>query len=374
MKNGHAVLITLFAGRLCLAETPLPPVDPQDALCKPLLAALDAFERGGRWKATDSSMLAWSCGQPLQTLVCLYETTGEREWLDRVFRYAEAMFANLSPNRDGFLGWRSTRYASDKREYDYAVHDGMVLMPVCRALELVRKDRNLQTVYGERAEELLRTIETQLIPKWDKYWRRTEQGGGVLVFQEDGTTMPHNQYLPMGTVQITLHRITGKAAYKERAAQMAAFFKSRLKVVDDHYDWRYWDDAGEWDRGVIEKEGEGAKRPEDTGHGSLDIGFVLACAENDIVFNDADLERFAHTFTQVMWNGSLDKPTVGGWVNTNKPSPQSGNLQGWLLLCRVEPTVRQICERVIPTEGSLWAKAQLYTLHEETGTPSTNKR
>jgi hypothetical protein len=298
----------------------------------------------------------------LQELVCLHEATGERVWLDRLFKYAETMFSNLSPNRDGFLSWRSRRYSKGKQEYDYAVHDGMVLMPISRAIELVKKDKTLQAVYGERADTLLRVIETQLIPKWDKYWHGTKEGG-VYVFQQDGTTMPHNQYLPLGTVQLTLHRITSKAAYKKRAAQMAAFFKSRLRLVNNHYTWRYWDDAGDWDKPVIEKEGEKAvQRPEDTGHGSLDIGFVLACAGNGIVFIDSDLKRFAATFADVMWNGSLERPTVGGWVNTNKPSRQSGNLHEWLRLGAVEPRVRQICEQLIPIEGSLWAKAQLYRL------------
>ena len=155
----------------------------------------------------------------------------------------------------------------------------------------------------------------------------------------------------------------GKPSYKERAANMAAFFKSRLRLVNDHYEWRYWDAAGDWDQPVITKHGDKAvQRPEDTGHGSLDIGFVLACAENGIVFTDADLQRFANTFVKVMWNGSFENPTLGGWVNTNKPSRQSANWQEWLRLGRVEPQVRQICERLVVTEASLWAKAQLYGL------------
>jgi hypothetical protein len=248
------------------------------------------------------------------------------------------------------------------QDYDFAVHDGLVLTPTCRAIELVTKDKALDAVYGRRAGKLLSVIEAQLIPKWEKYGRETKEGG-VYVNQEDLTTLPHNQYLPLGTVQIALYRITGNPAYKERATKIAAFFKSRLRLVNDHYEWRYWDDAGAWDKSVIEKHGQKAvERAEDTGHGSLDICFVLACAENGIVFTDADLKRFANTFVHVMWNGSSDKPTVGGWVNTAKPSRQSGNLQQWLLLGTVEPKVRPICDRLILTEGSLLAKAQLYWL------------
>jgi hypothetical protein len=131
--------------------------------------------------------------------------------------------------------------------------------------------------------------------------------------------------------------------------------------VEDRYEWNYWDALGTWDSNWdTPKE----KRAEDTGHGSLDVGFVLACAENGIVFADEDLKRLANTFIKAMWNGSLDKPTVGGYVNTNKPTRQSGNVQEWVLLSKVEPKVLQVCRRIIPAEGSLLAKAQLYSLLE----------
>ncbi|HUT33936.1 MAG TPA: hypothetical protein VNE39_10670 [Planctomycetota bacterium] len=370
-EPSHVVLLAaaaLLAARLdpSRAQGALPPGQPE-ALRRELGGALDVFDRGGRWKDTDSAILGWSCGQDLQALVYLHQATGERQWLERLFRYAETMFSNLTPNRDGFLSWRSRRYSRRQKEFDFAVHDGMVLMPISRAIELVKRDQALEAAYGQRADKLLKIIETQLIPKWDKHWRETAQGG-FLVFPTDpdfdpsGATLPHNQYLPLGTVQLTLHRITGKAIYRQRAAKMARFFKSCLRLVDERYEWNYWDAAGEWDKPWDKPE---EKRPEDTGHGSLDIGFVLACAENGLVFTETDIKRFANTLLQAMWNGAPDQPTVGGYVNTKKPTRQSGNLQEWLLLCKVAPRVRQVCEPIILAQGSLWAKAQLYSLWSE---------
>jgi hypothetical protein len=250
------------------------------------------------------------------------------------------------------------------KDFDFAVHDGVVLTPICRFIALVRADRALRALYGKKADDYLKVIESDLIPKWDPYWRNW-RGGGLLVGHVDealaypGITLPHNQYLALGNALVWLYRITRKEAYREKAAKMARFFKSCLRLVDGHYEWNYWDATGEWDK-PWDKPQE--KRPEDTGHGSLDIGFVLACAEAGIVFTAADLKRFADTFLEVMWNGSLDQPTIGGYVNASKPTRQSGNLQEWLLLCKVELKVRRICERVIPAQGSLRAKAQLYLL------------
>ena len=39
-------------------------------------------------------------------LVDMYLATGERKRLEQLVLYAEAMFANLTPNLDGFLTWR----------------------------------------------------------------------------------------------------------------------------------------------------------------------------------------------------------------------------------------------------------------------------
>ena len=95
----------------CSCAEQAAPGEKLGALHKELVSALDRFERGGRWKEADSSTLGWGCGQDLQALVYLYQATGERVWLDRLLKYAETMFANLTPNRDGFVSWRSRGYS-----------------------------------------------------------------------------------------------------------------------------------------------------------------------------------------------------------------------------------------------------------------------
>jgi hypothetical protein len=89
-----------------------PDAEVRRALYDDLGKQLESFDRGERWKSPDSAMLAWSCGQQLAALLDLYQATGERKRLDSFVRYADAMFANLTPNRDGFLSWRTCGYSS----------------------------------------------------------------------------------------------------------------------------------------------------------------------------------------------------------------------------------------------------------------------
>ena len=441
-----------------------------DTLYADVSRQLARHRRGERWRSSDSGVLAWSCGQQLSALVDMYQATSERKWLDQLVEYADAMFANLTPNRDGFLSWRSRSYslvpirlraaaanrsaariepgelriqqttwmrrlvgvelraakpaktswdyeliwreasrfelrrpdgtigsviavdakgrfeplplvklrlvgkpgAGDRfvltvelpKDFDSAVHDGVILTPICRFIALIRDKPELSAAYGTKANRYLEVIESDLVPKWDKYWRDWGDGG-LLVAPNDaslaypGISLPHNQYLALGNVLVLLHRITGKHACRDRATRMARFFKSCLRLKDDHYEWHYWDPTGRWDeRWNKPKE----IRPEDTGHGSLDICFVIDAADAGIVFDQTDVGRFANTFLKVMWNGSLEKPVVGGYVNTSRPTRQSGNLQDWLRLSRVEPRILPVCSKVIPGSGSLKAKAQLLRL------------
>jgi hypothetical protein len=451
-----------------------PPPALREPLTRDLEQRLATHDRAGRWRSADSSLLAWSCGQELSAQVDLFQATGERKWLDQLVRHADAMFAHLTPNRDGFLSWRSRSYSSfrilvrraegdrsqavvepaeqwlrqaqpwtrellrpaltgqalvvdweyhltwregaqvevrgattDKvlstvtvragepftalpgvtltwrgapvagdrftlsvqqpKDFDHAVHDGVILTPICRFIALVRTDPGLREAYGRQAEGYLKVIRSDLIPKWKPYWRDCGDGG-LLVAPTDealtypGISLPHNQYLALGNALIWLDRITGDRAYRDQVTRMARFFKSHLRLVEDRYEWNYWDAAGAWDRPWDKPE---EKRAEDTGHGSLDISFVVDAAEAGIVFDRTDLQRLANTFLRKMWNGSLTKPTVGGYVNTAKPTRQSGNLQDWVRLSRQAPQVLAVCARVIPQTGSVKAKAQLLRLLTE---------
>jgi len=265
------------------------------------------------------------------------------------------------------VGDRFVLSVQEPKDFDFAVHDGVILTAICRFIALVRADPELQRAYGQHADAYLKVVRSDLIPKWKPYWRDCGDGG-LLVAQVDealtypGISLPHNQYLALGNALIWLYRITGDSAYRDQAAKMARCFKSHLRLVDNHYDWNYWDAVGEWDR-PWDKPTE--KRPEDTGHGSLDVSFVVDAAEAGIVFDQTDLQRLANTFLKVMWNGSLTDPAVGGAVNTAKPTRQSGNLQDWVRLSRQEPQVLAVCVKLIPQIGSVKAKAQMVRLLAE---------
>lgn len=256
------------------------------------------------------------------------------------------------------------------KAFPFVVHDGVILTPICQFLLLVRDDPTLKHRYGEEARNYLRVIQDRIIPKWNRYWRDIDNRRGVFVFPDDpsfrfpGMTLPHNQYLALGRVFLLLYRLTDKMEYRRKAEKMGRFFKSCLRRIGNRYFWHYWDPAGPWDDPF---QGRIKRRPEDTSHATLDIGFVLEAVESGLVFTLKDLKCFSATFLEVMWNGSLKEPVIGGWIDRPAPGRGSGALHEWVRLAKIEPLILKICLRVIPQGGSLLAKVQLLELMKDSG-------
>lgn len=235
---------------------------------------------------------------------------------------------------------------------EYIVHDGMVLTPIADFCAAVAGDPDAPSKYRAAAHRYLRIMEAELLPKWEFCWRDLPDDAGIYTAQNDpaqrfpGATLPHNQYLALGRTYVALYRATGNAAYRERAAKMGHFFKRNLQLVGDHYEWKYWDYAGPWDDSA-----RAMAHTEDTSHGHIDIAFAVDAYDTGIVFDRADMERFARTVNNVMWNGDEANPRVGGVVNSSKdPGIQALD---WVRLGRFSDKTRRIMLGMIESLTSL---------------------
>ena len=109
----------------------------------------------------------------------------------------------------------------------------------------------------------------------------------------------------------------------------------------------YWDCAGSWD-------GADARRMEhveDTSHGHIDVGFAVDAYDAGIVFDRQDMERFAGTVSDVMWNGSEDEPRLGGRVDTAEGDATVA--LDWVRLGRFSPRTRRIMMGLLESVGDL---------------------
>jgi hypothetical protein len=273
-----------------------------------------------------------------------------------------------------------------QKPLEYVVHDGMILTPIAEFCAAVQTDPAAPAKYRAAARRYLDLIERTLLPNWEFCWRELPGDAGIYTAQNDpaqrfpGATLPHNQYLALARTYVAVYRATGKPAYRERAAKMARFFKRNLQLVDDHYEWKYWDYAGPWD-----EDARAMAHTEDTSHGHIDIGFAVDAYDAGIVFDRTDMDRFARTVSEVMWNGSEDQPRVGNPVNTaNNPGIRALD---WVRLGRFSDKTRRIMVGMLESGGAPkssqatagaqamaldrlgWPPAPLYALNAETQSP-----
>jgi len=216
--------------------------------------------------------------------------------------------------------------------------EGMILYPILKFITIVFDDEVLTKDYYDRAIEWLELIEYGIIPKWNKFW--CDDGYYVApdnpAYREPGEILPYNQFLIFGRCLLLLYQLTGKEEYLYKTAKISNYFKSKLILINeiDAYVWDYW--------AKIEKY-------EDISHANLDIGFIIDVYEAGIVFTHEDLRKFANTFLKLMWNGSLENPEIGSYINSSKIIDGGRNyrVQEWIRLAKIDKRIYDICNYLI---------------------------
>ncbi len=230
---------------------------------------------------------------------------------------------------------------------EYVVHQGMFLHPVSRFIEHAFQNAELKVKFGDKARTYLRFIGRQIADKHERDWVDLSPTSGGYRFSPWMTErfpnriMPHNQYLALGRAYLALQSVSRKRLFADRAQRMAKNFKKHLWKTGRAYTWYYWD----W----IEAGAHGHSAIEDTSHGRIDIGFTIDACRRGVVFNNADMKRFAHTLLVQMWNGSVDDPVIGGRVD--RQEGESTPCADWIDLCQWNPQVWDVLWAVFRKAG-----------------------
>lgn len=220
---------------------------------------------------------------------------------------------------------------------EFAVHEGMLAYPVAIFIEAVMKDPKLQPEFGAAAQKYLEFITRNFLLKHEQHWLDRGEGSGAWRFMPlitdryPNRIMPHNQFLASARAFLVLQDLPGAdPLLKTRTAQMAQYFRRHLHEQDAAYVWHYWD----W----IEGGAPGNSGWEDTSHGAIDISFAVEAARRGVVFTAADMQRFARTYLDLMWNGDAQNPLLGPSCAT-KGDKFSAATHDWVLLCEWEPKI-----------------------------------
>ena len=113
--------------------------------------------------------------------------TGDREWIDRLIDWSDAVIKRGVKEPDGYIGWPReiggrSNDAEEIYHTDNELGEAMMLRPMVLMAGEILKTPALKKQYGAKAEEYIRLSE-QMFEKWD-YARRLARGrrsGGVWV-------------------------------------------------------------------------------------------------------------------------------------------------------------------------------------------------
>jgi hypothetical protein len=315
----------------------------------------------------------WHAAHAANDFVTGYLAFEDTAWLDQAVKYFDWLVGVMAEGPDGYKGWIGP-FIYDKSVWcDVHVGDAIVCNPMLRFAEVVLKDEGLSAQYGEAANRYVALAKKHLIEKWDTRgtwhkdgpygsyasWDRYLKPGDLsewreIEIQKSSLSLPFNKQFDMGIASLRLWRITGEVKYREKAERIFRLMKSRIRLVDDHYVWNYWEPLGSWDVGGDDLRHWVNVHPY-RNYQAGEVGDIVEAYHSGIVFDRVDIERIVRTNLKVMWSGDLENPK---WRNSNAhgewapPTPPPEGWKGragtlWSALRDFDGTVRGLYEKTL---------------------------
>ena len=322
-----AVLATLLS-----ASRPAVPMQPEDG---PVVEAFLAHVEASAAQCTPERLaefarqpedIVWQASKYIRMPYVAYRLTGDTGYVDEFAARLGALYDELEPGPDGFLGWYGLpldlfRHPDHPDRPSDVILTSFVVAGLAAEFALaVRDGGELEARHGGDAARYLNITTRHLVAKWDARGRYRELGprGAVYITNERlapvkaDLTQPHNKHGKIGAALVKLYAATGDDAYLTKAVKLGTRYKRCLTLADGRYMWNYWDPAGEWDVRVDDhgrwKHWIGAEHR--GGYYSLSASQAVMLYEHGLVFDEADIARFLRTQLEVCWNGDIADP---GW-------------------------------------------------------------
>ncbi len=292
--------------------------------------ALNAGD-GDKTATNETGTLGWGESYVMMGYAAMFRQSGDPTYLVKLADHAASVMKSTDQARgiNDYAGrsracWQSKKYSSGSEPYCWAVHAGMLLLPMAKLVGLVAVhpeyaglDVPGQGKLGDVTAALVPQIE-QAIAVFDADWRSGPAAGEGHYIAESGATftgyggqaLPLNMMNALGRAQLALWQVTQNDAYKQRAQALGMYLKHGLSVNGTSYAWTY--------RGVAWTGTNG----EDISHAAINVDFAVRLREASLVFTDSDLLRFASTlFDKVHVDSATTADLVDGTGGTNKYTP-----------------------------------------------------
>ncbi|MHC4606977.1 MAG: hypothetical protein ACYTAF_08555 [Planctomycetota bacterium] len=255
----------------------------------------------------------WKITPQLDMTLTAYRLTGDKKHLEMFAALFDNMRAALTKGPDGYLGWYGKPLGlfrnpgKPDQKVDVIITSFRVARAVAEYVEL-----------GGEKKDHLELVEKLLVRKWRQRGNFVDLGDRGCIVRtppqlkdvKANLTMPANKHSIIARACLALYRVTHKDLYMDLAMRLGARFKRTLTLKDGHYEWNYWDPAGDWDVHPTEKNKWkhwiGVEHR--SGYYSHSVWMAVDLYHHGVVFARADMDRFVKTQLEMCWDGSVTKP------------------------------------------------------------------
>ena len=296
-----------------------------------------------------------------------YLATHEGKWVDLLVDWADAWINRGVQEPDGCLGWPKADGASTSvmpgLYTDNLLGEAMGLRPVVLTADTILKTPALKEKHGRKAKEYIRLAQ-QVFEKWDRRgcWREVKAGGlwvvppfgidrqtgrwteGHRQRGTEGFSLPANKQNLVALWLLSMHMVTKKPVYRQRAEQWWRLMKSRMRLRDGgkYFVWNYWDPAGPWDYKPDGSPKHWVGVHPNGGYYAIDVEGIVTACEQGLVFGKEDLQRLAATNRDFMWNGQVQGARFQR-IDGGQPDPRWKDSPGvlWTALVHHDDRLRE---------------------------------
>lgn len=328
----------------------------------------------------------------LETFVWGYHYSGDEAWLERFVVVMTALEKKLVEDPDGNLGWYTPagrqkfgepwppKWPDAAQLTAWQQSEARVAAACAEFAMALADEPALKEKFGAKADAWIETIQTRLMPKWEKNcyielsedravftWPARTFSRSDMTWQpypgmptdKDSITLPHVAISEIIQQYLKLWQLTDKAEYRTRAAKLLRWQKSCLRFLQKGspdrrgrmrgpvdstvYWWNYWDPSGDYDFLPEGGLAFGMYLSLEPGQYARDVAALVEGYHSGVVVDSADIERLVTTQTKIMRTGDTEKPT---WKN------QQGTGRGvlWPHLAEFDETLAALLEGAL---GSL---------------------
>ncbi|NTV30872.1 hypothetical protein HGA91_02740 [candidate division WWE3 bacterium] len=289
-------------------------------------------------------------------MTAMFEATGKTQYLDRALSYVETIIGKATLQSDGYYDWNMP-----------TLEEGHSWRTVVRMLRVMRETLVIynNSTYRVKYNQILAFSEKHI---FEKNWVRSSLAvveGGI----SDGSIYRSRTHMASHWAMIAMELaiITENQTWKPRYLEVfnrinqdmrpyrPSSLREQLELFPGTTDTAIFHD--EWIRKYIllgertqtAYDAEGYHPVSDTHHGQDTIGYIVEGRNVGIYWNDGDMKRLANLFKNITWDGNIDNPQYGKWLDRTGEGTEGCIEEGFMMLGRYDGLVQKILQHDTPS-------------------------